>query len=202
MKKFIIGFMIYAILFFSGYLIYHNFFNQEDIVDEELGKQLIRQVEDQSTDEHHEHSGEGLGYETNHDMIVSFQNEENVLAFLLAAIKENNPKMFADCFTAEQYMLDLFKVSDEPFKENTTQYFMNEISRGGKLERIEILKGEEKYQYSESGKVNVVFIYSDKRKVKLTIEMGMVGTKHKPNDDIYYISTSVLEIINKIRNQA
>jgi len=201
LKKFIFLFILYVSLLAGGYFVYTNYFVNNN-VNEVKGNELIKEIEQVNDKQANDLEGEGFEYHPKEEMIDDFQKEENVLALLLQSIKQNKKTLFAECFEAKQYMDDLFKVSDDPYSDNVTEQFMNGISRGGKLESISIIdENNSSAKVGLSGRKRIALNYSDGKRVKVNVEMKLIGTNHDTNDRIYFITSSVLDMIAEIEKQ-
>ncbi|MYL35492.1 hypothetical protein GLW08_20530 [Pontibacillus yanchengensis] len=199
MKKYIILFIVYVSILSAGVSTYVLLFSK-DYVDEQKGEHLLEKVKASPSHDHTSKNESEHNFEPNEDLVQAFQNEKNIVAFLLVTLKQKDEQLFKETFMPEQYMNDLFKVSDTPHEDNVTKQFMRDISRNGTLEKIEVIKHKSK-RFKESGTIKTRFIFEDKQRVNVLLRMKLLGTQHEIDDEIYYITTSVLDIVHQIDSQ-
>ncbi|MFT0137131.1 hypothetical protein ACEK07_00100 [Alcanivoracaceae bacterium MT1] len=211
MKKLIFYCSIYLVLIIVGFFAYQQFNNAKEL-DIEKGKDIIDKINNNTTDpkwKYTHHKDENLEHEHEHEqqyneeLVDIFRNIESTLSFFIVVLQEEEEELFASMFLPEQYSTDLWEYIDEPFFNNANYKILREINRDGTLVSASyettVLEGYKKTRESSEVKLNLH--YRDGKTVELLIDLVLVGTEHRRNDDIFYIKTSIIEMIEQIHLQ-
>ncbi|MGY3718591.1 hypothetical protein ACWE42_24040 [Sutcliffiella cohnii] len=209
MKKLIFYCSIYLVLIVVGFFAYQQFSNAKEL-DIEKGKDIIDKINNNTSDpkwNYTHHKDENLEHEHeqqyNEELVDIFRNIESTLSFFIVVLQEEEEELFASMFLPEQYSTDLWEYIDEPFFNNANYKILREINRDGTLVSASyettVLEGYKKTR--ESSEVILNLHYRDGKTVELLIDLVLVGTEHRRNDDIFYIKTSIIEMIEQIHLQ-
>lgn len=202
MRKFIISFVLYLLLVIAGIASYYLFF-QEKEVELEDGMQLmneVKKVKDSYADDDHDHD---YSLAPNKATDNVFQDINKTISYFFATVIEGEPELFVNMFEPMQYSKDLYSVSDNPYEEELTNQFISRISRNGKLEKVFVKdkKTNEVKYTARAQDIKVRLVYSDGKEANIIIDLTLLGTEHEQSDRIYYVSTSVIKIIEQIEKQ-
>lgn len=137
------------------------------------------------------------GYLDQHivDITKRHRDPEFVVQYLFGTLILEDVELFVQAFQSGTLSEDLFSV-DNPDKIEVANEMMDMITRNGLLERVGIINVS-----GSIGSVVTVRIslgYSDGKEVKVPLKMEMYGDAHSDGNSIYYITTSVWDIIEAI----
>lgn len=200
--------IVWALLALVLILTYTNLFQTEDIdiIDLEKTQKLITEDIERLTEiekqifAHIPDHIDDVGHMEKYDQFSfrSFKDKEGAVKYLFASIFMNDPELFLHAFDTETISKNLF-INDNPNKLTVIEDFIKEISRDGKLENIGFLQHKGVFGV-KTEEASVVLYYNDGAKVTVPLTFIKRGTQHHENDETYFITTSVYEIIQTINN--
>lgn len=189
------GYFIFTILLDNGEAINLNQSTQQVLEDvEKIRKQqdVYKWVPAKKIEE---------GYLEAHidDIEERYRDPQNVIRFMFGTIILKDADLFMQTFETETISKDLFAV-DNPDKMEVAADLINQISRDGKLDRVGVINV--RGNIGQEITVRIALGYSDGIEVRVPIEMKLYGDIHGEEDPVYYINSSVWDIIEKIEEKA
>ncbi|WP_066418237.1 hypothetical protein [Sutcliffiella cohnii] len=197
--------LISIFLTIIGYITYTMLVDNGEAIDlEQSASQVLEDVERVKNQETAytwlETKNMSDGYLETHlsDMTQRQRIPENVIQFLFGTILVDDPELFVQAFDTETISKDLFAI-DNPDKLEVASDIMNRISRDSKLERVGIINT--KGSVGQEVTVRIAISYSDGLEIKFPITMRLQRNSHGEDNSIYFISSSVWDLIKVIESK-
>ncbi|WP_209124399.1 hypothetical protein [Alkalihalobacillus sp. BA299] len=205
MNRRIITLILLLLLSFIGYFVYVVFIdNGEPINLDQSAQQVLEDVEMVKKQQKvykwvaSKEIEEGYLDEHIHDIVERQRDPQNVIQFMFGTIILEEPELFVQTFETETISKDLFKV-DNPDKLKVAANLMNQISRNGKLSRVGVINV--RGSINQEVTVRIALEYSDGMEIKVPVKMKLYGDAHGEDHEIYYITSSVWDIIEEIESK-
>lgn len=179
---------------------YFTYFYTPDGVKMNLQEEGIKIVQEAENSLLEEYNIEILKENT---LIEKKKDPYELVQFMFSSVYHKKPSFFSQAFLAEQFFEDIIKVQEEVAGEIQGEdgelYFIDKISREGKLVDVKHIKTTDNF-FKGTAEVKIELLYSDNKNIVLTLKLKSIKTGEKNKSSNYFITTSLWEIIDKIEN--